>query len=203
MNRLETRLVNSAPRRWLQRYYEVPQLRRLGARIGPAARVLELGCGSGYGTQLILDKFGASSVDAIDLDPAMIDRARRRLARSVDRVRLAQGSATDLWTAFKATDDSYDVVFDFAIIHHIPDWRAALNEVARVLKPGGLFVFDEVTAEALATRTYRLLFDHPAHDRFTAHRFVDALEDRKLRVGDRFVTRRAGHYVLGVANLSA
>ena len=109
MNRLETRLVNSAPRRWLQRYYEVPQLRRLGARIGPAARVLELGCGSGYGTQLILDKFGASSVDAIDLDPAMIDRARRRLARSVDRVRLAQGSATDLWTAFKATDDSYDV----------------------------------------------------------------------------------------------
>ncbi|MFE7201479.1 class I SAM-dependent methyltransferase [Pseudonocardia alni] len=40
-----------------------------------------MGCGPGYGTQLILDRFGADYVDAIDLDSAMIARARRRLAQ--------------------------------------------------------------------------------------------------------------------------
>ncbi|MGH3934519.1 MAG: class I SAM-dependent methyltransferase [Pseudonocardiaceae bacterium] len=126
----------------------------------------------------------------MDLDPAMIARAGRRLARFGERVRLAQGSATDLRHALDAEDDAYDAVFDFAIIHHIPDWRSALDEVVRVLKPGGRFIFDEVTAIALASWTYRLLFDHPEHDRFTAEQFTTALAERGLVVGDRVVTRR-------------
>ena len=50
MNRVETALINSAPRRWLQRGYEVPWLRRLGGTLPPDAHVLEIGCGPGYGT---------------------------------------------------------------------------------------------------------------------------------------------------------
>lgn len=96
----------------------------------------------------------------------------------------------------------YDVVFDFGIVHHVPDWRAALNEVARVLKPGGKFVFEEVTAKALASRTYRLLFDHPEHDRFSADEFTTALAGRGLEIGERVRTVRGGRYVLGVASLS-
>ncbi|MHC1764566.1 MAG: methyltransferase domain-containing protein [Verrucomicrobiia bacterium] len=34
---------------------------------------------------------------------------------------------------------TYDAVFDFAIIHHVPNWRDALVEVNRVLRPGGVF----------------------------------------------------------------
>src|SRR5690606_5146321 len=166
MNRAETALVNSPPRRWLQRYYEVPWMRRLGGPLPPGARVLELGCGPGYGTKLILEHFAANHVDAIDLDPAMITRAQRRLARYGQRVRLAQGSATDLHAALGGSLH-YDAVFDFAIIHHIPNWTDALTEITRVLAPGGKFYFDEVTALALATPTYRLLFDHPAENRFT------------------------------------
>jgi len=41
-------------------------------------------------------------------------------------------------------------VFDFAILHHVEDWRAALADIARVLRPGGRFSFEEVTATALA-----------------------------------------------------
>ena len=62
----------------------------------PAGRALELGCGSGNGTRLILDVFGAARVDAIDPDPEMVARARQRLASFGDRVRVVQGSATDL-----------------------------------------------------------------------------------------------------------
>ena len=199
MNRVETTLVNSPPRRWLQRFYEVPLLLRLGGPLPAGARVVELGCGSGFGTQLILQRFGAARVDAVDLDPAMITRARRRLAPDGDRVRLAEGSATDLRSALNAPDSSYDAVFDFAIVHHIPDWRAAIAEVARVLRPGGRFYFDEVTAVALGSRTYRLLFDHPEHDRFTAGEFVAELDRHGLTVAERYVVRRGSRYLLGAA----
>jgi len=69
MNRAETALINSPPRRWLQRWYEVPLLRRLGGPLSAGARVLEIGCGPGYGTRLILDRFNAAHVDASTSTP--------------------------------------------------------------------------------------------------------------------------------------
>lgn len=200
MNRVETILVNSGARRTLQRWYETPALLRLGGQLAPGARALELGCGAGYGTDLILERFGADRVDAVDLDPAMVDRARRRLTRHGERVRLATGDVTDLRRAIDAADDSYDAVFDFGILHHVEDWQAAVGDVARVLRPGGRFYFDEVTADALATRGYRWLFDHPTQNRFTAVEFVTELERHGLAVGRRWRTRIRGHYVLGVAD---
>ena len=91
-------------------------------------------------------------------------------------------------------------MFEFGILHHVEDWRAAVGEVARVLRPGGRFYFDEVTADALATRGYRWLFDHPTQNRFTAAEFVAELERQGLAVGRRWRTRIRGHYVLGVAD---
>lgn len=199
MNRIETAVINSAARRGLQRYYEAPLLARLGGRVA-GGRVLEIGCGSGEGTRLILDKFGAAQVDAFDLDPAMIKRAGRRLARyGSDRVRLAVGSATDLRTAVGAPDASYDAVFEFGILHHVEDWRAALAEVARVLRPRGRFFFEDVTATALARPSYRALFDHPEEDRFTAGEFLAECGRLGLAVGERWVTRVGGDYLFGVA----
>lgn len=198
MNRAETELVNSPPRRWLQRGYEVPVLLRFGGRLIPGTTAVEIGCGSGYGCQLILERFGAARVDAVDLDPAMIGRAARRLARYGERVRLAQGSATDLRAALDAGDGSYGAVFDFGIIHHIPDWRTAVAEAARVLTPGGRFYFEEVTAHALARPTYRRLFDHPTEDRFSAGQFLDELAHYGLVILGS-ITRISGDYLLGVA----
>ncbi|MCF6509076.1 class I SAM-dependent methyltransferase [Blastococcus sp. MG754426] len=203
MNRIETALVNSGPRRALQRWYETPALLRLGGRLPPKARVVELGCGAGYGTELVLEQFGADNVDAVDLDPQMVERARRRLTGYGDRVRLVTGDVTDLRQALGAVDSSYDAVFEFGILHHVEDWRAAVGEVARVLRPGGRFYFDEVTADALATRGYRWLFDHPTHDRFTAAEFIAELERQGLVVGQRWLTRIRGHYLLGVGDRPA
>lgn len=143
-------------------------------------------------------EFAAKMARILDLydHPAMIVRAQRRLRRYGDRVRLAQGSATDLHSASGdfggGQDASYDAVFDFAIIHHIPNWRDALAEVARVLKPGGRFFLDEVTATALARPSYRLLFDHPTEGRFTAGEFLAELPRHGLDVGDRWRTRIGG-----------
>ncbi|WP_433788224.1 class I SAM-dependent methyltransferase [Actinomycetospora sp. CA-101289] len=205
MNRAETALINSPPRRWLQRY-EARTLIALGGRV-PGGRVVELGCGQGWGTKLILDRFGAGRVDAVDLDPAMVARARRRLARYGERVQVAEGSATDVRTAFAAhggpdeagATGSYEAVFDFAIIHHIPDWRPALDEVARLLAPGGRFFFDEVCAPALARYSYRTLFDHPTEDRFSAGEFLAELPRHGLVIDDRWRTWIGSDYLAGVA----
>ncbi|MGC4971650.1 class I SAM-dependent methyltransferase [Streptomyces sp. DT199] len=199
MNRIEKAAVNSPVRRALQRFYEVPALMKLaGGPLAPGARAVEIGCGSGYGTRMILDRFRAANVDALDLDPGMVAKARRRLVDRPGRVRLQVGDATDLKAAFGAADGSYDAAFDFAIIHHIPDWRSGVAEIARVLKPGGVFVFDEVTAHALARPSYRHLFDHPEHDRFTAQDFLAELPRHGLAVTGAF-TRISGDYLLGAA----
>ena len=109
------------------------------------------------------------------------------------------GSATDLRAAVGAQDASYDAVFEFGIIHHVEDWRAALAEIARVLRPGGRFFFEEVTATALARPSYRALFDHPDRDRFTAGEFLAECGRQGLTVGERWVTRVGGDYLFGVA----
>ena len=121
----------------LQRRYEAPLLERLGGRLA-GGRALEIGCGRGVGTELILCRFSAREVHAFDLDPHMVTQARKRLggypAGCLD-LHVADA------TAIPELDASFDAVFDFGIVHHVPDWETALTEVARVLKPGGRFYF--------------------------------------------------------------
>ena len=192
LNSVEKALMNNPVRAALQRRYEAPLLERLGGRV-EGGRVLEIGCGRGVGTEIILAQFGAARVDAFDLDPDMVERAQRRLARYGDRVRLSRGDAT----AIVAEDSSYDAVFDFGIIHHVPDWRAAVGEVARVLRPEGRFFFEEVTRKALARSAYRRFLDHPIEDRFSGEEFVAEVERSGLRV-PRWTERFFGDFVFGV-----
>ena len=193
MNRAEKAILNNPVRRALQQHYEAPLLKRLGADVG-GAHVLEVGCGEGAGAQTLLTRFGAARVTAIDLDPAQVRRAERRL-RGESRAEVQLGDVT----ALPVPDASVDAVADFGIVHHVPDWRSAISEVARVLKPGGQFVFEEVTSHALDRATYRLLFEHPSEERFSGHDFVEELERQGLVVGGRHTQRFFGDFVLGVA----
>jgi len=196
MNTIEKFVVASPLRRAPQIWYETPLLLRLGGRLQPGARALEIGCGTGLGIGLILDRFGAARVDGLDLDADSLAKARRRWHGN-SRVCLVEGSATDLRTTIGARDGSYDAVFDFAIVHHIPNWRDALAEIGRVLRPGGRFYFSEMTARALARPTLAFLFDHPKEDRFGDRDFLDELPRHGLDVmGSKTLL---GDYFFGVA----
>ena len=198
MNAVETAVMNYPVRRALQRHYETRLLLALGGTV-PGARALEIGCGQGYGIELILERFRAAHVDALDLDERMVARARGRMAGRAGVGRVVVGDATDLRAALGAPDRSYDAVFDFGILRHIPDWPSAVAEVAWVLRPGGLFLFEEVTAHALDRPLYRVLFDHPREDRFTDHELIAELEEQGLHVGHRYPRRCFGGFVLGGA----
>ncbi len=194
MNRLEKLAMNNPVRTFIQRHYEAPLLERLGGRL-EGLEVLEIGCGRGVGTELILERFGARKVVALDLDEEMVERARRRLARyGRERLELRVGDVTRL--GFE--DRSFDAVVNFAAIHHVPDWQSAIAEVARVLKPGGRFYFQEVTAQWIHRWPYRVLFEHPVENRFSGEAFIAELERQGLEVKDNWVERGGGDFIFGV-----
>jgi len=189
LNRLEFIAMNNPIRSAIQRRLEGPRLRKMGGAI-TGGRALEIGCGRGVGAEIILNQFGASQVDAIDLDPRMVRRAATRLRRRPVFVSL--GDATQL----KAEEGSYDAVFDFGIIHHVPDWRKSLAEVFRVLKPGGRFFSEEMLRDFITGPLWRRLLVHPQEDRFDHEDFKTGLEQAGLRVvAAEQIWNRIGWYV--------
>jgi SAM-dependent methyltransferase len=170
LNALETWLMNNPLRAWVQRYVEAPRLLDLGGRTDGLV-CLEIGCGRGVGVEIILERFGAAHVDAFDLDERMVERARQRLAAKGRAVRLWCGDAGRI----AADDASYDAVFDFTILHHVPDWRGALGEIVRVLRPGGRLFAEEVLARLIRAPLVRRLVVHPAEDRFSYAGFIAGL----------------------------
>jgi ubiquinone/menaquinone biosynthesis C-methylase UbiE len=194
LNAAEKLLMNNPLRAGIQRWYETPLLIRLGGKLD-GARVLEVGCGRGVGTELLLTRFGAREVVAFDLDPDQVRKAERRLARFGGRVRLGVGDAE----AIAEPDAAFDAVLDFGIIHHVPNWQTSVREIARVLKPGGRFYFEELTANALNRWVTRAFFVHPTENRFSADAFVAEIERNGLRVGQRFVKLGLNEdFVIGV-----
>lgn len=196
LNRVEKALMNNPVRALVQRRYEAALMEQMGGRV-EGQRVLEIGCGRGVGTEIIFERFGAGEVHAFDLDPDMIDQAQRRLSGySSGRLRLFIGDVA----AINASDASYDAVFDFGIVHHVPDWQQAVKEISRVLRPGGRFFFEEVTKQALDRWFYRTFLDHPTKNRFTAKEFVAELECQGIAVGSNQVEWFLGDFVVGVGH---
>lgn len=194
LNSIEKALMNNPVRALVQRHHEAALMERLGGRV-EGLRILEIGCGRGVGTEIIFERFGAREVQALDVDPDMIALAQRRLsAFPASRLTLFVGDAA----AIEAEDASYDAVFDFAIIHHVPVWQRAVAEVARVLKPGGKFFFEEVTKQALDRWFYRTFLDHPKTNRFTALEFIAELERQGIMVGEKQLEWFLGDFVVGV-----
>ena len=187
MNLAESLFINSRLR--------VRELRRtIGPRVLEPAdptgvrRVLEVGCGQGVGVELIVTRFADAEVVGIDLDAKMIRRAQQRLSSYRDRVEVRVGDLCSL----PFEDASFDVVVDFAAVHHVPDWRAALREIARVLGPGAQFLFEDhdVTKHSLFAKTF---FAHP-DERFTATEFASALAAVGISVDERLEDGN-GHFV--------
>jgi len=166
--------MNNPVRAAVQRHVEARRLLAMGGRMR-GGTALELGCGRGVGADLILDLFGARAVDGFDLDQRMVALARRR-HRDRPAVRPWTGDAT----AIPVAGETYDAVFDFGILHHVPDWRAGLREVHRVLKPRGRFYAEEVLRSFILNPIVRRTLRHPEFDRCDHTEFQEGLREAGL-----------------------
>ena len=94
-------------------------------------RLLEIGCG--MGTDLASFARGGAEVHAVDLTPRHLAIARQRMINDGRRVKLVRSDGEVL----PFPDDTFDVVYSFGVLHHTPGTETAIEEVRRVLKPGG------------------------------------------------------------------
>jgi ubiquinone/menaquinone biosynthesis C-methylase UbiE len=159
-------------------------------------RVLETACGTGIVTERLIQRLrGAGTVIATDLNEAMVNHARVRLAGA--SVEWRQADATNL----SFPDESFDaVVCQFGVMF-FPDKLKGAREALRVLRPGGVFLFNtwdamehnpivRITHETVATffpddppAFYRVPFSF--HDAGTIREVLeragfDAMEGRRV-----------------------
>ena len=172
VNWAERLMVNSPVRVMIQRLI----VKWIGRSLAPdpEAQVLEIGCGRGVGACLILEKFRPALLHALDLDWRMIRRALAYLnPEQRRRISLYVGDAYHL----PYRDATLDGVFGFGVLHHLPDWRGGLREIARVLKPGGFYFLEEFYPQIYQNFLAKRIFLHPEHDRFYSHDLRQCLEE--------------------------
>ena len=156
--------------------------------------VLEYGCGDGLNT-LALARRGAL-VKALDISPELIEVARRRLqVNGADaNVEFVVGSAHDMPLA----DESVDVVFGIAILHHL-DLKLSAREVRRVLRPGGRAIFQEPVRNSGFVKFVRGLIPYKSPD---VSPFERPLSDRELaEYADGYSSYRSKAFTLPTTNL--
>lgn len=109
-----------------------------------AKRILEIGCGTGYLTQLLTAAYPNTSITAIDLAENMIKVAQEQV--DDDHVTFLQADAEDMSSLGKET---YDLVISNATIHWFQNPKNMLQEVMKLLKPGGLFFSSALGTDTL------------------------------------------------------
>lgn len=98
-------------------------------------RVLDYGCGSGYGTHRMAA--GCESIAGVDIAADAIEYARTHYqAGNLSYLHIEPADRSPL----PFDSGSFDTVLSFQVIEHIPDTGPYLSEIRRVLKPGGVFV---------------------------------------------------------------
>ena len=198
LNLVEKALMNNPVRAAIQRCFEARKLLKMGGRM-TGSTALEIGCGRGVGIKLILNVFGAEQVHAFDLDPKMVELARKRTQTPNKKVRLWTGDAASI----PARNNYYDAVFDFGVIHHVPNWQDALREIFRVLKPGGRFYAEEVFEKFIVHPVWRWLVKHPQDNRFDQDKFINALTDSGfLVISSHQIRQNFGWFIADKPNSS-
>jgi ubiquinone/menaquinone biosynthesis C-methylase UbiE len=106
---------------------------RFAANYVKNKEVLDIACGSGYGSRILKDN-GAIRVIGIDISQNVIDYARNKY--NTNKLDFIKGDITNI----DFPNNFFDIVVSFETIEHLKNYREALLEIKRVLKENGLLI---------------------------------------------------------------
>ena len=168
--------MNNPIRAFIQDNFEAKRLKKF-SNLKKNKVILEIGCGNGNGAKLIQKYFSPKQIYGIDLDKKMIKLAKKYNKNATFSV----GDASKL--KFKA--NQFDAVFDFGILHHVPDWKKALRELKRVIKKGGQVILEDLSIETFNTPCGCLIkpfTEHPYKQMYKEKEFVDYLKKLGFKI---------------------
>jgi len=143
----------------------------------PGQRVLDLGCGGGFMAEAMAEE----GADVIGVDPALpaLKAAREHAAERNLHITYDAGRGE----AIPLPNDSVDRVVCVDVLEHVDDVARCCREIARVLKPGGLFLFDTINRTTLARWVviglYERVFRFAPRGTHAEHKFVRPDELRR------------------------
>ena len=117
-------------------------------------RVLDIACGAGYGTKLLV-RSGAAHADGVDISPDHVAYANEHYGGP--GVRFHQGDITTF-----RSENPYDLIVCFETIEHVADFRAALSNLFALLRPGGTLLVSSPNRPITSPKA-RTLRDKPGN----------------------------------------
>jgi len=149
-----------------------------------AQNLLEIGCGVGAQTEILLERFPHLHITGIDLSKAQLKRARQHLSKALkdSRLELIEASASKM--PFES--NSFDAAFSTWLLEHVQEPIKILSEARRVLKAGGIIYLHEVLNATLYLHPYS-----PA-----TLKYWFEFNDHQWNIkGDPFVGAKLGNYL--------
>lgn len=150
-------LENNRARAFVRELMEVRPLRR-ATDVEGIGHALQIACGVGSSSSQLMRHFSPRRLTAIEREPELVDVARA--THDPERFEFRAGDVFSMGFG----DGAFDAVFNLADLHNYADWRTALLEIRRVLKPGGHLIMEDMSRESFryaAGRAFKRLTSHP------------------------------------------
>ncbi len=154
------------------------------------ARIIELGCGPAKHTRHIAETHAPESILACEVDQRQLEK--NLAITDLPSVRFVDAGAE----AIPADDGSADIVMMFKSLHHVPvdSMGAAMQEIARVLRPGGLAYISEPVYAGAFNEVLKLFHDEGAVRRAAFEAVRAAVADQTLELVEQRFFNTPNHF---------
>lgn len=120
-----------------------------------AENLLDIGCGAGNYSLMMLSKVPNLNCTLVDLSKPMLDKAFERVSQGTNKnVDIIQGDIREV----SLEENHFDIILAGAVLHHLrddQDWETTFNKLYRLLKPGGcLMISDLITQDTESLNNY-------------------------------------------------
>lgn len=173
----------------------------LPSSAAPVGRILEIGCGTGIMTRLLVKRYPDANITALDISPQMIDKARRQ-ALPRERITWLVADASSF-----ESSRLYDLIVSNCALHWLRDPAAALRRLSKTLQPEGALCFaimlDGTLAELHACRKNVAPHKPPLQSLPSAGHVLDWIRHAELRLTESRINKYRGEYRSAAAFLEA